>query len=127
MCMWNIITGYPIRKPEHTAFWPGATVCAGLQRERTSCNSVTTKNRSRLFGCSRCMSFSHDQICNLCLHCFRLPLVIITQQYYVTCYLSQAFFSCVGKAFSLGLGGARQFPGIVRILTVQGFQPHVFV
>lgn len=28
--------------------------------------------------------------------------------------------------FTLGLGGARQFPGIVR-KSVQGFQPHVFV
>lgn len=50
------------------------------------------------------------------LYGLRLLISIIMQHYYVTCYLSHAFFLLCLETFSLGLGGARQFPGIVWIL-----------
>lgn len=56
-------------------------------------------------------------------HFWRPPIAAL--HYYVTDD-PPTFFSCL-KSFSLGLGGARQLPGIVRNLTVQGFQAHVCV
>lgn len=62
----------------------------------------------------------HQNLRNHFTHPFlsglRLLISIIMQHYYVTCYLSHAFFLSCLETFSLGLGGARQFPGFVRIL-----------
>lgn len=51
----------------------------------------------------------------------------ITQPHYVTLISFSDILLLYLNAFTVGLGGARQFPGIVRNLTVQGFQTHVFV
>lgn len=72
-------------------------------------------------------SWSRDEICKACLHPWpyrwSLHNNIMSPTIFLRCFFS---LPCL-KTFSLGLGGARQFPGIVRNLTVQGFEAHVFV